>query len=128
MIKKFIGRIRDRILPSKVIEKVSIAEQKAEQEKKQFRRQAEAIARYIYLNPGLNRHERRSLHAKIARSRRFHGRKQLPNVLAPGERKIAGQMLRATPTNIPATTGRLIENSALRRAGHAIKVYALGGF
>lgn len=85
-------------------------------DKKPFSRVASEITKYIYLNPGLNRTERNNLYAKIKR-------KGIHRNISNGDRDAAIAILKASPKNVPATQARLIENSRLRRAGEAIKVW-----
>lgn len=84
---------------------------------KPFSRVASQITKFIYLNPGLNRAERNNLYAKIKR-------KGLHKNATPGDVEYAKMILKASPKNVPATRARLIENSRLRRAGEAIKVWS----
>lgn len=79
----------------------------------QFQRQAEDMTRYIYRNPGLNNHERRTLESKIRRKK-----------LKGSELVLAKWQLRNTPANVPATHKALEENSEARRAGRPIAIYS----
>jgi hypothetical protein len=71
---------------------------------KPYERIARDLTRYVYLNPGLNRHERRSLEAKIRRSKFKRTKNDPPKItnrVEPAERKTARMMLSMTPTNTP---------------------------
>lgn len=110
MFKKLAARVK----------KLFRANTETPQDTTQFRRIARDITKYIYLNPGLNRHERRALDAKIRCKRIGRYGKRVSKAQA----NRAKWELRNTPINQPATVARLDENSRLRRAGEDILVWA----
>lgn len=93
------------------------------EEPKPFQRQASDIVKYIYLNPGLSRHERRALNARIARKGINKKDRERPGV-KPQERETAKWQLKNTPINVPATFRRLAENIKRKFAGEPIKVWS----
>lgn len=72
-------------------------------------RQMREVGRYIWLNPGLNRHERRSLAAKIKRKGLS---KKSSLKMTDAEIEVAKFQLRETPKNRPAIRG--LSNNPMR--------------
>lgn len=66
-------------------------------------RQTREVGRYIWLNPGLNRHERRSLAARIKRKGLS---KKSSLKMTDAEIEVAKFQLRETPKNRPAISRR----------------------
>jgi hypothetical protein len=128
MIKQLFSRIRDKFLPSVANKNIEEARQAAAA--RTFK-QPRDLSTYVYLNPGLNRKEKRRLAkmlntGQVERASALFLRSLTPEARKAYEDAQREQMkwqLKHSPENVPATAARLNDNSMRKRRGEPIGIY-----